>query len=288
MSTLTKKDPLIRVTIKDAKEILGEDFITPDQVVEVFEGQVPQALFPEYFKLPFTREFLIDAQQAGCVLAYQPFSSKRGEIDLNEFATICKGLICDKPKALLYGKQFDVENGIIIPNTWFVQSQHLAYFNQEKIQPNSFRLALKSMIPGTPNLKFMAQVMVACDWMEKTFPQSLTEVMKSAISQIRNDFKILEELQNTDSNNFLKKIVEYKFFSFFMETGLETLFRMIAYNQITGKVLLEYMFLRSRTMEYTTSSLGLAGYHDLSGPGLGKRPADFQLVNLGLGFSCVK
>lgn len=275
-------------SIAQGQEIFGSDFISHFALQKTEIGKrvnIPY-LIPES-KLPFSVMMLEEAAAAGCMLVYQPEGAKGKPIDLDSFAMLVKGMEAKGGGKLLYGDQFDLAQGTISPKAWFADKKYSEYRNQQVIRPNVFRLAKKSEISGTPNQRFMAQVLMQCDWIEKSFPQSVTEVMKAVIAEVRKDAKRLEEIQNNDSAEFLKQIVNYKFFTLFMETGLETLFRMVAYNQVTGEKLLQGMYLRNGVTEPVYAYLGRSGLWDEDGPRLGGYVAWDTDSRLGMGFSCI-
>ncbi len=275
-------------TVAQAVEIFGSDFITPAKVLELFPMSAVYAKHtkPEH-KLPFSVLFLEEARSAGCMMVYQPTHEGGGTIGLPGFAEFCKGKKSKGGGKLLYGDQFDLERGIVSKKAWFAEKQYSEYRDQQIIQSNVFRIAKKSEIAGTPSERFMAQVMLQCEWIEKSFPKSITEAMKTAVAEVRRDVDMLTKTQNNDSVEFLKQIVKYKFFTLFMETGLETLLRMVVTNQATGEKLLTNMYLRNGVTEPVASALGNSGDWAGPGPSLSRHAAGDSDSYLGLGFSCI-
>jgi len=274
-------------TIAMAREIFGNDrFIDHHRISDMFGGGVKVQTFAESTKLTYSVIFLEELLQAmPSTVVYQPLPSS-GVIGLDEFATICKGRTPKSGGVLLYAEQFDVKNGKVNKKAWFAEKQYSEFRKDQFIAPNMFRVATDAEIPGTANQRFMAQVTIVCDWIEKSFKQSITETMKSAIAEIRKDFKMLENLQNNDSSGFVQQIVKYQFFKLFMETGLETLWRMIAYEQVSGVKLLQNMYLRNNVVEPVAAYLGYCGDWDEEGPCVHRGIAGYSYSGIGLGFSC--
>ncbi len=270
-----------------ALEIFKTDFIVAEEIVGMFDARVSVKNVPSDFKLPYSVQFLEEAKIAGCMLTYQPMLKDGGTIGLDGFAELCKGMSPKGGGELLYADQFDLQKGIVSKKAWFAEKQYSGYRNQQIIQPNVFRIAKKSEISGTSNQRFMKQVMMQCDWIEKSFPKSLSKLMQEAIAEVRRDADMLTKMQDSDSSAFIKQIVKYKFFTLFMETGLETLFRMVAYNQATGEKLLQNMYLRNGVTEPVGSRLGYSGCWDENGPLLGRDGAGYTCSRLGMGFSCI-
>ena len=163
-------------TIAQATEIFGSDFVTPMKVGDLFPtSEAPAGLFKSSdFKFPYSVQFLEEAKTAGCMLNYQPMSKDGGVIGLDAFAELCKGMEPKGGGVLLYADQFDLQKGIVSKKAWFVAKEYSEYRNQQIIKSNVFRIAKKSEISGTPSERFMAQVMMQCDWIEKSFPKSMT------------------------------------------------------------------------------------------------------------------
>jgi hypothetical protein len=272
-------------TVAMAAELFGNRFIGTEEITELFGGRAYVTPAGKDFKLPFPLLFLEELQNASdCTLIYQPASPSI--IGFDEFAGFCKGMSPKSGGVLLYGDQFDLKNGKVNKKAWFAEGQYSEFRKSSIIAPNRFRIATSTEITGTANKKFMAQVAIACDWIEKSFPQSITQTMKDAIAEIRKNFKMLETTQDNNSAEFVKQIVKYKFFTLFMETGLETMWRLVAYEQATGIKLLQNMWLRNGVVEPVLASLGGAGICDSFGPFVSGIVAGDSASDLGLGFSC--
>jgi hypothetical protein len=239
-----------QATIAMAREIFGPDFIDQGNIAEIFDGRVKFKSQPKDFQLPFTIGLLEEAKSAGCVLIYQPIPNKNGgNIGLDEFAETFKGMKPVGGGVLLYADQFDTTKGIISKKAWFAEKQYSVYREQQIITGNVFRLAMKSEIPGTANKKFVQQMLVVCNWMENSFKSFITDSMKAAIAEVRKNETMLTNLQDNDSAKFIQTIKGYRFFTLCMETGLETFWRMLTYNQVAETKLLPGMYLRNKVIE---------------------------------------
>jgi hypothetical protein len=274
-------------TIAIARELFGNDrFISSHRISDMFGDRVKVQTFAENTKLTYSVVFLEELLKAlPSTMVYQSLPTS-GVIGLDEFATICKGRQPKSGGILLYADQFDVNKGIVSKKAWFADKQYSEFRKGQFIAPNMFRVATDAEIPGTANKRFVDQVMIACDWIEKSFKQSITETMKSAIAEIRKDAKMLESLQNNDSAGFVKQVAGYQFFKNFMETSLETLWRMITYEQVSGTKLLQNMYLRNNVVEPVYACLGYSGFWDGNGPNVYRYDARYSYSPLGLGFSC--
>jgi hypothetical protein len=174
-----------------------------------------------------------------------------------------------------------------LKSAWFSSEKYRVYRAQQIVDPDVFRLTLKEPISGTAGEKFVQQMLVVCDWLEKTlagFP--ISKRFKKAIVQLRAAEENLVHLQDNDPKKFLNEIVEYDFWKFFMETGLETLFCMTAWNQKTGEKLLNGTGTRNRVTEPVDGYVGGCGRWGEDGPGLSGISAWGSGSDLGLLFSC--
>lgn len=283
-----------RASLAMAKEIFGDDFITPSQVGEIFNKKgirVRVLEFSEDFKLPYSVQFLEEAAAAGCMMVYQPSNLKGQTIGLDDFAAMCKGV---EPVGgggpLLHTNQFDQGSGIVSSEAWFAAEKHRAHRDRQIIRPDVFRVATKSGIAGasvSSHYLFVEQIIIACRWVEKSFPISITQGMKDSIACIRKDGDKLNALQNSDPARFIEEIRGYSFFADYTETGLETLFRIIAFNQATGERLLRGTYWRNNVAVPESPHLGYSGSWDHCGLRLGAgNPARLDPL-VALGFSCV-
>jgi hypothetical protein len=84
-------------------------------------------------------------------------------------------------------------------------------------------------------------------------------MLQSAIDEFRTKQIHLQELQNNNRQQFLCEIQETKFWKFCMETGIETLFRLVCVNQVSGEKLLFRCYTRNSVTEPINDGIGEAG-----------------------------
>lgn len=279
-----------QATMQDAKAIFGDQYFGPETIAGIFKKV---AVKTDIVKLPFTVKLLENAAWANCSLTYQPSYKDGNVIGLNQFAEICEGLQQKPDGNLLHIEQFQWDKKPkVLDSAWFSEKKYSEYRNQQVINPNCFRLATNDVLPGTANLKFVDQMLALCDWIIPNIIKSsvIPKNVADAIRNFRTDAKELSNLQDNDSAAFLQKIPNYAVWDMFMETGLETLLRMTAYNQSTGNLIFPdfNMGTRNKVTEPVSASLGGSGRWYSNGPNLSRDWARRRSSYLGLVFSCTE
>jgi hypothetical protein len=274
-------------TISDARAILGTDLITPDNLAGIFPGK--DLNLPEYSdetQLPWTVQFIQNMKNSpeGCVIVYQPTIDKK-TIDLKTFANLQLGIDAKGGGELLYRDQF-AKNGKISDSAWFANGREM-YCNQQIIAGGVWRISTKKPIAGTHNKGLVQQMHIVCLWLIELHKDCIvSEMLQSAIDEFRTKQNHLRELQNNNRQQFLREIQETKFWNYCMETGIETLFRLISVNQISGEKLLSGCYTRNSVTEPVIGEVGYSGSFYSCGSGLDALVADGGWGFLELVFSC--
>lgn len=277
-----------QATIEDAKIIFGENYIGPEAVGSIFKS----VFISKVLLLPFTVAQLEHAVNTDCILVYQPAYKNGTSIGLSQFPEVCKGLQQKPHGNLLHIGQF--QQGAVpqvLSSAWFSEKQYSHHWDSQIMQPNCFRLATRTILPGSINLNFVDQLLVLCDWVANLIQDTrIPTRFSNAIRDFRINSTALAYLQDTDPPAFLKKISTYKIWDLCMETGLETLFRMTAYNQITGKLIFSdcNTGTRNKVIEPANEYIGYSGRWNLNGPGLDRLRGWHSYSNVGLVFSCLE
>ncbi len=274
-----------KATIAEVRQILGQYLVTPADLVKIFPDKglnLPE--FSDDQVLPWTLEMIqaMHKSPEGCIIMYQP--TMNGEnIDLQSFTKFQSGVSVKGDGELLYRDQF-TKNGKISKKAWFHAGRE-SYCTQQIITGGVWRLSTKKEITGTSNKKFVPQIHETCMWMSG-LGVVLPESMQSAYDDFKGKQSGLEQSQNNDYQQFLSEISQTSFWNHCMETGIETLFRLIVINQITGEKLLSNMYTRNRVSEPVDGRVGIAGYFDSDGSSLDADSPDRGWCGLGLVFSC--
>ena len=171
---------------------------------------------------------------------------------------------------------------------WFADKKYDLYRSLQTIK-HGWRITTKQVVAGTTSEKFVAQIALVCDWIEKLYDGPvMSRVLQDAITEFREKHIVLQKLQDTDVPQFLIEIQKISFWKYCMETGLETLFRLVVCNRATGQKLLPSMYTRNAVVEPVDGEVGLAGRFDGLGSLLGAFDPRFDWSRLGLGFSCTE
>jgi hypothetical protein len=268
-------------TMDEARSIMGEDFISYFQIAEIFSKF--EISTPESSTLRFLVSTLERAKEFDMVLVYQPMLDGK-VIGLDAFANMTKNIVAKDGGALLYTDQF--KNGKVAKSAWFADKKYDAYREQQKLT-FGWRLATKSVVENTTNKTFVAQIVEVCKWLDNFYKDLvMPEIFQKAIAEIRQKQTMLENLQNGNTTEFLKEIQTTLFWKNCMENGLETLFRLVAYNQVTGQKLLYGIYTRNSVVEPVAGEVGNSGFFYGDGAGLNAvAPRDDWSLR-GLVFSC--
>lgn len=272
------------------RSIFGDSLVGHEIIPEMFNQRGKRVFCKGDDKTltNYTIGFLEESMATGSMIGiYQPTSMLGSAMNFDDMAFAIKGMSPKSGGAIWYNEQIDVKGGKVKSSAWFADSNYHEFRKNALIVPDVIRIATRAEVPGTANKSFMDQVLIVCGWIEKSFPQSMTEPMKKSVGAVRDDFESLRKLQNSDSTKFLKEIMKYDFIKNFMETPLETMWRIIVYEQATGIKLLQNMYLRSNVAEPVYARLGYAGCWDSNGPDVGRLDAGSSDSGLGLGCSCI-
>jgi hypothetical protein len=273
-------------TIADAKSVLGEDFIGPEKIGEVFAAKgLDIPTLPDTTELPFQVHFLENLKNSseGAILMYQP--TVNGEaINLETFAKMQQGLNAKPDGDLLYRDQF-TKDGTVSKKAWFADEKYSEYRNQQVIKPG-WRIATKTVVHGTTRKRVVEQALTVCTFIETICTgMVIPEVLQNTITVFRDKSHHLQQLQDNNPKQFLVEIQETLFWKHCMESGLETLFRLVVCNQVNEEKLLPNVYTRNAVVEPVFASLDYSGYFASAGPGLFAYGARYSFDDLGLGFS---
>lgn len=274
-------------TVADARNILGSDLITPQNLAEIFPGKgldLPEC--SDDTQLPWTVQSIQNMKNSpeGCVIVYQPTIAGKS-IDLKTFARIQSGISVKGGGQLLYLDQF-TKKGKISDSTWFANSRQV-YCDQQIITGGVWRMSTKKSIIGTRSKGLVQQIHTVCLWLVDLHKDCvISEMLQSAIDEFRTKQIHLQELQNNNRQQFLCEIQETKFWKFCMETGIETLFRLVCVNQVSGEKLLSDCYTRNSVIEPVNGKVGDSGSFVSHGSILVSSDAVNEWSNLELVFSC--
>jgi hypothetical protein len=268
-------------TMDEARSIMGEDFISYFQIAEIFSKF--EISTPESSTLPFLVSTLKKAKSSGMVLTYQPMIDGK-VINLDTFANMTKNLVAKNDGVLLYANQF--KEGKINKKAWFADKKYDVYREQQKLT-FGWRLATKSVVENTANKTFVAQIVQVCLWLENFYKSLIIpEHFQKAIAEIRQKQTLLEDLQDNNVPEFLKEIQTTLFWKNCMENSLETLFRLVIYNQLTGQKLLNGVYTRNNVVEPVGGKVGGSGGFGRKGANLRADDPRNDWSFWGLVFSC--
>ncbi len=282
-----------RATIADAKMILGEDFISPEKVFEIYTKRKSDLLIPmvkDTDELPFTVQFLENMKNMpeGCVLVFQPSMKDGKNLNLGALPWLAMGFSAKPDGVLLHKEQFNLEAGCLSKKAWFADTKYQGH-NDQQIMRGMWRIATKRPIDGTNNKKFVAQISIVCDWMEKLYANT---IMPNKFAQAIAEFRIkqasLQKMQDDGDKEFFSVITTLLFWHHCMETGLETLYRLVTYNQSTKQKLLVDMYVRNCVTEIVDGDLGGSGYWSADGPRMLRLNPRIEWSIMGLPFSCTE
>jgi hypothetical protein len=247
-------------TVAAARNILGADLIAPQNLAEIFPGKgldLPEC--SDETKLPWTVQFIQNMKNSpeGCVVVYQPTIDKK-TIDLKTFANIQSGIDVKDGDQVLSPFQF-TRKGEISYSAWFANWAQ-TFCDQQIITGGVWRISTKKPIIGTRNKRLVQQIHTICLWLIELHKDCvISEMLQSAIDEFRTKQIHLQELQNNNRQQFLCEIQETKFWKFCMETGIETLFRLVCVNQVSGEKLLFRCYTRNSVTEPINDGIGEAG-----------------------------
>ena len=282
-----------RATIAEAKMIFGKDFIDPEKVFKIYKKRKSDLLIPivkDTDELPFTVQFLENMKNMpeGCVLVFQPSMKDGKNLNLDSLPWLATGLSAKPDGILLHKEQFNLEAGCLSKGAWFADTKYQGH-NDQQIMRGMWRIATKRPIDGTTCKKFVAQIAIVCNWMEKLYANM---VMPNKFAQAIAEFRIkqpyLQKMQDDGVKEFLSVISDILFWNHCMETGLETLYRLVTYNQSTEQKLLVDRYVRNCVTEIVVDYIGESGDSEKSVDGWGMSMKDSRSTwgSLGLPFSC--
>ncbi len=268
----------IKATISDARRILGIDFIGPEEVKHAF-GKNAQLLaietLPDTYELPFTIGTLERMHKIpeGCVLIYQSKNADGTGIDIATFAKLQKELQVKGEGKLLYRDQFK-EDGTLNKSSWLADGRYHEHHLQQTIT-HGWRLVTKKILDGTINLTLIDKIALVCEKIETLYADTvLPQRFAHAITEFRTKEAQLRVIQPTPA--FLTEISKISFWKDCMEKGIETLYRLVVYNQITGEKILVNMYTRNAVTEPVNGRIGYAGDGGDVGPRMGEYMAGGQ------------
>ena len=258
-------------TIEMAAEIFSSNFLGNEAMLQFLKKI--NVVDHQGRDLPYRVGFLELMAESGAIMTCQPLFENTKNIGINEFPIICSGLSQKGGGKLLHIEQFqwqEDKDAKVLTSAWFAKEKYDVYRDSQIIHGGAYRIATKNPILGTANEKFVQQMMMVCEWLEKlhkNFPMS--PKFKKTIDQLRAGEKHLIQLQDTDGKKFLQEIQKYDFWNLCMETGLETLLRRVIYNQVTGGTILEGTGARNCVPEPVDGYVGSCVEWNSGGPRLG-------------------
>lgn len=234
------------VSLEQAKEIMGRDFLGPEACKKTFGRELKPQEIPA---IPFSKEDLEKARELGQFLTLRMDKAAHGS-----------GLNMEKQKNLLE-QRFEIERkGKILYNTDWYKDE--AFFTQDTPKLR-WALVTKEVIPGSENKNAVAQTRIVADYViNQVFKdQELPPEYAPAIREFEDQEAELTELMRSDWQECNKRLAALKLNQMCRRTPVEALSDLETYFDNTGTRLLPNTYDRTKRLSSFARLvlIGLAG-----------------------------
>ncbi|MCR4311294.1 MAG: hypothetical protein NUV54_01865, partial [Candidatus Taylorbacteria bacterium] len=179
-----------------------------------------------------------------------------------------------------------LDGKILLPdNDWYRQQREEEdLFAEHTPRPGLF-LKGRGVIEGTLGKTFIEESLIGATFVEQFFGQQLPEEYGRAIENLRQQAERLEKLCRNDWQEAARQCRDLQFSSFFRETPVEVIYRILLAQKINKERLFEKVYTRTKSLSRDASLVDV-GDAALAGASLGYWDPDFADGYMGFSFSC--
>jgi len=223
-----------------AREIIGkENFYGPEEIEKAF-GFRPENVF----EIPFSEEELKNAKKLGLKLIYYPEYNGQGEkLTIEAIVKFSLTNTAQNGEKLLYKDQFD-DKMKLKSSAWFANDRKVL---NEKIA-SGWQLVSEEIIDNTTDKNYRNQTEVLIKKYEESFPNNLPQDWNELLSDFRG-------FQNPTADQFGK----HKLSQILREPCLNTVFRYLLIEKLTGKKILKDKYSWSSSVSSDGNLLNFGG-----------------------------
>lgn len=264
-------DVFTEAEIEQAKEILGADFIGPDEVKAAFLDQVEISTVPP---IPFSKEELERARDLGQMLILRVNQAKDGtDLTMEKIHGLMDGKIKDEAKVL-----YKVD--------WYKDED---FYKKDK-PAVSWALVSKEVVQESSNKNYLEQAEVLANYLktevfkDKEMPAEYAEAIAEFETAKAGIAAIVESDDETKWKEAGRRLEALKLTQLTRQTPAEALYDVVVYYQHTGQRLLEgnYTWTARRASDGRLVNVGL---FDAVGAIVGRDGPGSRYGFLGVSFS---
>lgn len=215
--------------MKEAKEILGNDFLGPEEIKAAFLDQVEISEVPS---IPFSKEELEKARELEQMLILRIDKAKDGsDLTMEKIHSILNGKIKDGAKVL-----YSVD--------WYKDEE---FYKKDKPEP-SWALVSKEAVPDSSNKNYLEQTEILANYLRNEvfkvsiMPAKYGEALREFEKEKSSIARIVESDKESEWKEAARKLEALKLNQLTRQSPTEALYDLIVRYQQTGERLMENMY----------------------------------------------
>lgn len=258
--------------MEKAKEIMGEDFLGPEEVKAAFLDQVEISEVPT---IPFSKEELEKAKELGQMLILRIDKAKDGS-----------DLSMEKIHELLDGKIKDEASVLYSGTDWYKAED---FYKKEK-PAVSWALVTKKEIPDSTSKNYLGQTEELVKYLQNDVfkDASMPPEYDAAIKEFEREkvgiAAIVKSGTESEWKEAARRLEELQINQLTRQTPVEALYDLIVHYQQTGTRLMENMYTWTKR-RYSDGSLVYVGYFESDGVSVCGHGPGYANGDLGVSFS---
>lgn len=209
------------ISLKEAKEILEQDFLGKEEIERAFDIKIEDKDIPE---IPFTKEDIEKAKELGQFLILRTDKiDKKTPLTIENLNKHLKGKTKEGGK-ILYSDSYKSED-----------------LYKTEIPKLSWALTSKELIPDSTSKNYLQQTELIVKYLkEKVFKDTdISESYQQAITEFEAQKDEIEKLMTTDWKKAAEKLEKLQINQLTRQTPVETIYDLIAYLHTNNQRLLE-------------------------------------------------
>lgn len=244
------------ISLEQAKEILGKEFLGPDAVEKTWGVKLEAKDIP---RIPFTIEDLERAKE------------------LNQFLILRIPLTMQKMGEILSDQK------VFSDTSWY---QNEAFYTTELSKPG-WALVSKEPIPNSTNQNYIEQTQTICDYLDSEVfgnVDEMPELYQAAIMEFEAKKQHLEELMGTGWQACVKELSELQITKLTRQSPADVIHDILVYNQNNDQRLLENVYTWTSVRSSVGNLVGVGVFRS-DGLRVGSDDPDRSGDDLGVSFS---
>lgn len=271
----TMLSPDVIEQMKEAKSILGQDFIGPDEAKAALGFEAS-----EIPNVPFSKEELERAKELGQILIL------RQPVTMEQIIDSLKGKLKDGRKLL---GSIDEATGKLSSGCWYKDEKFL----KEERATAGWALVSKEVVPGSTSKNYLEQTEVMIDYLQnkvfegKTPPPEFADAVMEFNAFMKANPGFAPKVKSAEASEWkaaAAQLESLKITKLTRQSPVEALYDMAAYAETNGQRLLQdkYTWTKARSSD---GYLVDVGRFDSDGADVGGGTPGYSGVGLGVSFS---